>query len=173
MQTFKIEKNDTQCVVTWRHIVSGYSFLLICLVLWMVACVLLVNEVFVKQKFIMLVLALPAWGGWIVCFKLVVDMLFGKTKFVLDGTGLQSTWTCLFFKHEKRIDFADLHRFEKIVNQEEAEDSGQRLYYFRVVGRENNINYFISWDEKELDDLCEQLNAFLETLKAASSVDAA
>ena len=172
MQTFKIEKNDTQCVVT-LHFFSRVALfvMLFFFVIWTSGCVAMVCAAYVHQELGWLLLALPFWLFWFAGFAMFVNMLFGKMRLVLDAAGLESSWTCLFFQRGKWIDLIEICEFKHIVHV----DANRRAssVQIRVICRERNVNYYcFPSGVQEIDDLCTQLNAFLETLKAASSVDA-
>ena len=167
MQTFKIEKNDTQCVVTVRYFhVSIVFFLLLWLTFWTPCCVGIAHVVYDDQRLVPFLFAVFFYGCWFLGFTSLVNVLFGNTRIVLNETGLESIWTCLFFKRKKRIDLTDIHRFEKIVDTGEGTGSWNRSYQFRVVCQGKNATYycFPSY-EKEVEALCNHLNVFLETLK--------
>jgi len=98
---------------------------------------------------------------------LVIDGLFGKTRLVLNENGLESTWTCLSLKRKKQIDLTKIRRFEKIIHYGKW---GRWHCQFRVLCNGLNTNFIapagrLTSASKELDDVCEQLNAFLKTLK--------
>ena len=167
MQTFKIEKTDIQCVVTWRYFtICGLLFMFVWLAIWTVCCVAMI-EIVSEHDIGILLIALFFWFFWMLAVATLINMLFGKTRLVLDETGLASLWTCLFFKRKKRIDLTDINRFEGI------DEGGDCWYRFRVVCREKNAVYScvpsIS-SEKEIENLCNQLNALLETLKQSRNL---
>ena len=163
MQTFKIEKTDSQCVVSWRY----YTF---------DACVLAGFMVFagIFVSIVMLVLvtpilvALPLGGLWsLLSFVVMCHTLFGNTKIVIDESGLVSAYTCLILKREKRIDLAKIRCFEKIDRRLKSRLS----YSLRAACQGGDIDFSLPTKdfEKELDDLCNQLNVFLGTLKAEAA----
>jgi len=168
MQTFKIEKNDTQCVVAWRY--SGgcqIFFMVFWLAFWTVGCVMLVHAVFVAklEDPILPLFALPFWFFWFVGLALLLNTLFGKTRIVLNETGLESTWICLFIKRKRGVELENIRWFERF--DVESEEPGSSVTtQFRAVCQKKNANYYdLPAREEEVDALCEQLNAFLETLK--------
>ena len=168
MRTFKIEQTETQCVVTWRHFHCVVFFLFPFFVGWTVACVFLTYGVFAIQQlqFGVIFLGLLFWGVWFFLFTEVFDMLFGKTQFVLDKNGFKSVWTCLFFKRQKQIELAGIQQFEpKIILNKEL----PHTYFIRVVLPENHSDFRVS-EEKDMNDLCVRLNAFLAILKAKAVV---
>jgi len=169
MQTFKIEKNDTQCVVTLRYFyytdIIGFV-LLVCLLYPGVA---VLYHLVVVQRDDVIFAALFVWGIWLIFFVLFLHSLFGKTRLVLARDGLETMWTFLFIKQEKWYELADICRFEAISYQRWK---GGITYTVRVVLQENDVSFNTFASGSEVADLCEHLNAFLETLKAASSVDA-
>jgi len=169
MQTFKIEKTDTQCVVTWYYF-SGciLLFMLVWLGGWTVGCGLLTHLVVVEQELWALLFALPFWFFWFGGFAMLANTLFGKMRFVLDETGFESTWTCLFVKRTKRIDLASIHWFERFeTDTEGGEVTGQ----LRVVCQTKNAEYYcLPKNVKDIEALCEQLNAFLQTLHRSAGI---
>jgi len=169
MQTFKIEKNDTQCVVSWRY--SGGCSILFCIVWlagWTVGCVMLAQSApfFVKQSPIVFPLfASIFYLLWFAGLALLLNTLFGKTRIVLDETGLESTWTFLFIKRKRGVELENIRWFERF-DVESREPGYSVTSQFRAVCQKKNSNYYgLPASEEEVDALCEQLNAFLETLK--------
>ena len=162
MQAFKIEKTDSQCVVTWRY----YN-----------------REVFVG--FIILagltigmtfLFSLPLWGLALFFIALIVHTWSGKTTIVLDAEGLHSTYTNLIrSKHDKRMDLTDIRRFEKQIRYNHGKlSSTQYTYLLRAVcqnDRSSKSFGALATEDlaKELDDVCDQLNIFLGTLKAEAA----
>jgi len=150
MRTFNIEKNETQCVVTWRH----YN-----------------SDVFVGF-FILAVLAfgiawftqLPLWGLTILFLVLAVHIWSGKTKIVLGTDGFHSTYTNLIRKREQWFDLADIRHFEKRMVSFRTD-----TYSLRVDWEGGKATFHLPPKvlPSDLDDLCEQLNDFLEMLKAS------
>jgi len=191
MQTFKIEKNDTQCVVTWRHFDLTVILLFIIFAGLTVIAAFFVYGVFVRHAFGAIPIALLFWGLWLFLLALIFDNLYGETTFVLDENGLDIIYTCLLFQNEKRIALDEIVCFEKEMSYHHKDRRKRRpTYLLRVACREDNIRKsfrlhtrksksfglpskekFLSLPtfgkelEEEIDDLCEQLNAFLETLK--------
>jgi hypothetical protein len=160
MPTFNIEKTDSQYVVTWRHFSVVIIFLFVFLLFWTYICVSTVHAIINKQQFGLILFALPFWAFWIVIFGLIVNMLFGETRFILDKTGLESTWTCLAIKRAIRIELHKIQRFERLAYR-----NGIESHFLRVVCKRNNVDVStLAWD-KEVYALCDQLNIFLGTLK--------
>jgi len=118
-----------------------------------------------------ILLALICWGGWFLALGKIVNAFFGNTRFVLDKNGLETTWTCLSFKQEKRISIGKICRFDchrKVMGLHGKAARWHRWLY--VVCDNNKVSFltpagFLTQSSKELDDLCNQLNAFLKTLK--------
>jgi len=161
MQTFKIKKTGSQCTVTWRHLNYIAVFLLVFFTGWTVGCATLVYAVFIKQELFVFLFALPFLAFWFGLFTWVAHILFGKTRFVLDEDGLETVYTCLFFRRGKHFDLADIRRFETKVFES---NKGRRTYSLRVVLQGSDTSYSIPADENELNRLCKQLNDFLNLL---------
>ena len=165
MQTFKIEKNETQCVVTWRHFHITALFGLIVLAGVTVAGVFILHTGLIQREIIVILFSLPVWGLWLFMFVAIVHTLFGKTTFVLNKNGLDTVFACLVFEREKQFDLADIFHFEKHFVRYTGR---QPVYAIRVVFQNDQTSkHFLVpiVPVKDLDDLCNQLNAFLETLK--------
>ena len=173
MQTFKIEKTETQCVVTWQFYTHAVFVLLPFLACLTFPCVVVIYHVFTKQ-----VPVQQFWNGltillffgtfWFVFFVFVANIFFGKTRLVLDKTGLETLWTCLFFKRKKRIALTELRRFEKVIRKGK---NGNRWYLLRVIG--NKKFHFMTpskSNEYELDELCVRLNVCLKALQACRQI---
>lgn len=109
MRNLKIEKTDSQCVVTWEF------------------------------------------------------LLFGKCRVVLNENGLESSWTGLVSNKEHRVSLADIRLFQRITRSHK----GRASHWLQAVcqGKNKNIDYSSRGGRKEIDDLCDQLNAFLVKLK--------
>jgi len=179
MQTFKIEKTETQCVVTWRHYTHGVFVVFFVLAVLTVPMVIFTLQI--PHALVAFFVALPLWIMWFILFTSTIHTLFGQTQFVLDEEGLNTIYTCLKFKSEKRFALAEIRRFEKEAHRSKNRDS----HSLRVVHQEDNDNTMKSFRlhtnggesksfvlpvkdgiENELDTLCDQLNIFLGTLKA-------
>lgn len=129
---------------------------------------LLTHLAFVERDLIVFLLVLPVWGFWLLIFALIVHMLFGKTKFFLSEDGLNTMYTCLTIKRERRFDLADVCCFAKYISDKPGKyNSGQSHHFLRVVCQSGNVDFWLPTKklEDELDDVCDQLNNFLETLK--------
>ena len=164
MRTFKIDKTETQCVVTWRHWRFRDIPLLLFFALLTVACVALTRDGFDGWGEI-----LAAWTIWSGIFVWVANTLFGKTRLVLDEDGLETVWTCLTIKREKNFDLADIRRFETEVRRRKKSTT----YLLRVVLQEDGNEFRCPSRRTELDNLCEQLNAFLKILKTGTAPETA
>ena len=169
MRTFKVEQSEAQCVVTWRHYPSWVVLikrLMLVVVLPLFGLIAIAN--FDEHGGIEWILAaLMVLGFWFLGFALIANDLFGKTRFVLNENGLTTTWTCRFLKREKRIALTKIRHFEK---QNSYCKAGRWSCHFCVVCGGSNINFLapagrFTSASKELDDVCNSLNAFLETLK--------
>ena len=180
MQTFKIEKTDSQCVVTWRHYTRLGVFVMFSGLAFM-AIPLVTLTPHALHALIVFCAALSIWIFWLLSFAFVVHMLFGETQFVLDEDGLNAIYTCLTFESEKRFALTEIRRFEKDIrwrkNRDTCllrvsfhEESDNSMKSFRLHTNGSKSKSFClpvkGGIEDELDVLCEQLNAFLETLKA-------
>ena len=142
------------------------------LTLWSVGCGFSIHFVFIKREglFVLLV-ALPFWTFWFVGLAVIINMLFGKTLFILDENGLDKVWTCLSFKRVKHFDLADIRRFETKANKDW--ENGKTNFSFQVVLQAGYTDFYIYFDaEKEdLNNLCRQLNGFLKTLKTDNATE--
>ena len=162
MQTFKIEKNDTQCVVTWRH----YSYVYASLFLF----ILVAGPIFgLTTPVVDPWTTLLGVGLWFYALVASVNVFFGKTRLVLGVNGFQSTWTCLFLKREKHIQLDYIHRFAKIIKYRQTIGLKLEVFYRNmedgpIISTPDSVFYTPAY-EYDIDDLCTQLNAFLETLK--------
>ena len=162
MRTFKIEKTDTQCVVTWRYYsdaVFVWFLLLAALTVWLA---------WITQ--------LPLWGLAILFLTLAVHTWSGKTKLTLDAEGLLSTYTNLIRKREKRFALTDIRRFEKQVRYSTGKlSSSQYTYLLRMVCQNDRASQSFGIPQKEfleeeLDDPCNQLNIFMGTLRGGAAI---
>ena len=166
MSTFKIEQTDSQCVVTWRHISCAVIPLLIFFTAWTAGSVFFTcMALFVEQDFHVFLFTLPFLAISFILFAVIANMLFGKTRLVLDENGFESDWTCLSIKREKHVELADIRRFETKVHRSRK---GGPTYSLQVVLQERSTNFTAPADEKELNSLCKQLNVFLNVLKTGS-----
>ena len=108
-------------------------------------------------------IAIPiCWACWLFLFALVANMLFGKTRIVLDANEFKSVWTGLFIREKKRFDLTDIRRFETKIHRH---NRGPDTYSLRIVLQKDDARFSVPADKEELDDLCRQLNALLKTLK--------
>jgi len=167
--TFEIEQTDSQWSRTRRHFVIRDSPVLILLVFFSVISAFMVYAV-VRQPDNLDVLggALIAWGFWLIHFLMSAHLLFGKTKIVLDMSGLASLYTCLMFVYVKRrVELVNIRCFEKKICYDQQ---GQPYYMLRAACQDNKTFFDIlsKESENELDDLCKQLNTFLNKLKQSA-----
>jgi len=170
MQTFKIEQTDTQCIVTWRHNPHVVVIVLWIIILAYVSPILPVfaHQIFVQHAFFIILIAIPFGIIWLLLLMTIAHGLFGKTQFVLNRDGLDATYTCLTIRSYKWFSLIDICCFEKVIH-------GRGCDYLRVVGLDDIAsmsfrlpfarNLSDKMARKELDDLCNHLNAFLEMLK--------
>ncbi|MCL2709524.1 MAG: hypothetical protein FWE95_01475 [Planctomycetaceae bacterium] len=170
MQTFNIEKTDSQWEVTWRYFSLDVIVSLAFFAFWTGMLGLMTCMVLVHQRFEFLLFLLPFWAVVFGLFAWVANILFGKTRFVLDKDGLETEWTCLSIRRERRFDLADIRRFETKVRHG---NKGRRTYSLQIVLRLDNANFSAPTGESTFDDLCKQLNDFLHTLKTGDAPDAA
>ena len=110
----------------------------------------------------MFLFTLPFLAISFILFAVIANMLFGKTRLVLDENGFESLWTCLSIKREKHFELDNIQRFETKVHRR---SKGGPTYSLQVVLQGNSTNFTAPADEKELNSLCKQLNAFLNVLK--------
>jgi hypothetical protein len=161
MQTFQIEKTDSQCVVTRQHFSGGIIIVFIVLAALTVGNVFMLYLFLVQQKLYAL-FVIPALGGlWLFMLLLILDSLYGNTLIVLGENGLETTYTCLRYKSQKRIELTKLCRFEKQVTRHKNNIS----YYLRIVSQKHTDDIILT-SKQEMNNLCDQLNIFLGTLKA-------
>jgi hypothetical protein len=158
MPTFQIDKTETQCVVTWRHYHTAVF------VWFIVLAGLAIGGAFLA--------GLPLWGLAFFLIALIIHTLFGKTKIVINADGFHSMYTNPMKRRDKRIELAEIRRFEKQMRSSTGKlSSSQYTYLLRVVSQNERSSKsfgFPSTDtlEEEIDELCAQLNIFLGTLKA-------
>jgi hypothetical protein len=166
MRTFHIEKTDSQYVVTWRHftVIAFNSLMLI--VFSPLLCIIALDNVLNGENFaidLVGLVVLIGLGLWI--FAVAVNGFFGKTRLVLNEHGVEIIWSCLFLISRRWINLPDIRQFKKI---------GEAKWYsrLRVVWNNRNADYITPAGfltpkaSKKLDTLCDELNAFLEMLKA-------
>ena len=166
MRTFKIEKTETQCVVTWWWRDYGMAFFMIFNLATLTGVMALLTYLTLMQSVGLFYASAHACSYVVIgllSFVLLTHNLFGETKFVLDKNGFKRTYTCRLFTFEKQIDFTDIRHFKKKIR---SRGKGQSIYYLRVICQEDSASKSFLPAVRELDDLCDQLNAFLETLKA-------
>ena len=127
---------------------------------------IMVDLIFIQHEYVVILSALAILAFWLFTFAMTVHLLFGKTKFVLGIDGLYTKYTCLVFQREKLFALADICCFDPGIRRNQ-----KGIYSLRVVCLKSKSckNYSLPPHavlEEEADDMCEQLNAFLETLKA-------
>ena len=162
MSTFNIEQTDSQCAVTWRHFSCAAIPLLFFFTVWTAGCGFMTSVALVQQQFEVLLFMLPFWAISFVLLVLITNMLFGKTQLVLDENGFESQWACLSIKREKRFELDNVRRFETKVHRSRK---GGPTYSLQVTLQGSSANFTAPADEKELNSLCKQLNAFLNLIK--------
>ena len=165
MRIFKIEKTDTQYIVTWRHF-SVISFnIIMLLMVGAFFCFVAIVDALAGNLVAVLCLLLV-----LVCGKFVLGYIaknyFGTTTLVLDENGLKSIWTWLSFKREKRIALDEIRCFDMQAYCGKPTRWHRRLY---VICNGKNIGFlttagFNTGAAGELDALCDQLNVFLDEL---------
>ena len=188
MQALTIEQTDSQCVVTWRHfsigtiaravLVGGVVLSPICF--WTIAEFF--NRLRMDDDVSGAVTLLAIFGGmWLWCFAVLLNSLYGKMSFALDGKGLETTWTCPLMKQRKQFELDDIQGFKREdypINQGKG-SRRQGLWYTRMrvqCKREYFVDYmvplpiFSAGADKEFDDLCDLLNTFLGELKSVMPV---
>ena len=170
MKTFKIEKNETQCVVTWWYF-SGAAVVLCGFLAYVTFfCVMITRELFVTQEGFWFIFAPLLWGVWCFLFAKAADEPFGKTRLVLHKGGLEIRWTWLFIRRKKRCNLADIRCFRKRTDRAYMTHAGFPLHGFishslRIVHQKGEISFRVPSSKEELTKLCNRLNAFLNKLK--------
>jgi hypothetical protein len=93
-------------------------------------------------------------------------LLGGKSQIVLNENGLESLSPGLFSNVEHRVSLSDIRMFERATRHH---GKGRTSHHRRAVcqGKNKSIDYATPQNVKEIDDVCEQLNAFLVKLKTA------
>ena len=170
MQTFNVEKTDSQCVVTWWYFSGDAVFLFGFLAFLTVWCVAITRELFIKQEIWLFIFALLFCGVWCVVFTFAANAPFGKTRLVLHKNGLEIRWTWFFIKRKKRYELANIRCFRTQVHQPNVgiprwAPRGEITYSLRIIRQVGDISFKVPSRKEELKKLCKQLNAFLETLK--------
>ena len=176
MRTFKIEKTDTQCVVTWWYFSGAAVFLFVFFAFQTVVIGLATWELFVKPSIFWFFFMLPFWAVWCVVLAVFTDAPFGKTRLVLHKNGLEIRWTWFFIKRKKRYDLANVRSFRREVNRAIASAHGLPLYGYtsyslRIVRQVGEISFRVPSGKEELKKLCSQLNAFLNKLKSTRAAE--
>jgi hypothetical protein len=174
VQTFQIEETDSSYSVTWRHFsatVISYIFIVALLSLF---CFLGTAKLVNKMEPNMLCFMIAIWTLWICYFGGLLNTLFGKTKFVLDNEGLEATWTCLLYKQKTRIDINNIDHFKREDyprKRKHERKAGNWATRIRVVCNKGYFDYVVPISiinaiaQKEFDDMCDQLNVCLISLK--------
>jgi len=169
MRTFKIEKTDTQCVATWRWRDYGMAFFMIINLATLTGVMALIAYLTLMQSVGLFSASVHACSYVVIgllSFVLLTHNLFGETKFVLNKNGFKRTYTCRLFTFEKQIGLTDIRHFEKKIR---SRGKRQSIYYLWVICQEDSASKSFLPAVREPDDLCDQLNAFLETLKENES----
>ena len=168
MPTFHIEKTDSQYVVSWRYF-TRRSFVVLFAVLaaFTIFEVFFLHLAFIQQEPTAIYLVLGFGFLWIIIFFVLLNALFGESKIVLDIEGLETSYTCLWYKRNKRRELADVRRFETIIIRQK----GGATHRLRIVCQKKNVEFnFPEQLSKELgilrDQISDQLNIILGTLKA-------
>ena len=161
MQTFKIEKTETQCVVTWRNFP-----LLFVLITFLAFPVFFGVFLLPEQRFadfavmcgVSLLFSTPF-------FVIFLCLWFWKGRLVLDETGLESLSTFFAIESKKRVRLDELRLFKKEISRGSKGSTSSKL---RAVCQGSNVDFItLGASQKEINDLCEQLNALLNRLKTA------
>ena len=164
MQTFKIEKNETQCVVTWRYfsvfVLAVFTFA------FCVALAFLWGALFFDWKLIVMFIAGLLFSAiWLIAFLV---MWFWKVRLVLDETGLELRQTFFSIEYKRQISLADIRLFERYIPR--SSKGGQSSDKLRVVCGGNN-DVYLNAPGSDTYELCRQLNAFLIKLKTANGIN--
>ena len=157
-----IEQTGSQYTATWNYFSSYFYAKLTFLVPWTAVCVYMTYNLFILQHQATALITLVLWGFWFRPFIDTVNMLFGKTRLVFDEKGFHTLYTCLNFKREKQIALIEISRFETHYHYWQA--------YLQVVynnGKKYRCTASSVTPKKELDDMCRQLNVFMETQKSS------
>ena len=159
---------------------GGLFFMFIIFAGLTVGSVFFAYSVFVFQQFHAFPFAFAVWVFWLYWFIQIDHTLFGKTEFFLNKDGLNTMHTALTLKYKKRFDLTKICHFAKEVHHHQKHPI---FYSLRVVCQDDNViksfrlhpsnsnSFNLPLNEglaEELDNLCEQLNAFLEKLKAGN-----
>jgi hypothetical protein len=89
----------------------------------------------------------------------------GKTRLVLNENGLESLSAGCFSDVKHRVSLADIRLFRQ-ETRSHGKARTQRFLQAVCQGKNKNIDYYASSAKgKEIDAVCEQLNAFLVKLK--------
>ena len=175
MQTFQVEKTESSYIVTWRHFSATMISCVFIIVVLFPLCFLGTVNLFHGKNVSLFILAV-FWGIWLWSFGWLLNILFGKTRFVLDCDGLKAIWTCFLIKQKKQIDINDIHCFKREDyprnHGKSVRKQGNWATRIRVACQDD---YFVDYvvpigitnvrARKELDNICVQLNAFVENLK--------
>jgi len=176
MPTFQIETTDSQCTVTWRQF-SSYAHVIVIFVALSIVTAFFLHSAFVQPVFVIGLAGLVFGGVGFLALAGIIDALFGKTKIILDKEGLEMTYTCLWIKRGLRRNLTEIRRLEPlpiIGHKNGATYKLRAAYKLRAVcQKNNNANFALPLltkeSKKELNALCDHLNIFLGTLKAAKS----
>jgi len=160
MQTFKIEKTDSQCVVTYCHFSYVALVIFSASLLFLLAC--LGGAIFHDwQLWLMFLVSLFPTA---IFFAVFMGLWCWKARLVLDETGLELLRTCFSIEDKKRFSLAEIRLFKLEIYHGTR---GRQTYRLRVVGQRNNTDFQIPGSASEIENLCDKLNAFLRKLKTA------
>lgn len=164
MQTFHVEKTDSQYIVSWGYFTYGIIFGFLVLIGLAFSCLWLLHLAFVQQIFAVGLLAITLCGVWFLMLVGVLNTLFGSIKIILDEEGLETRYSCLWINRKKRIDLAEIRRFEAHALRH---NRGQ-VHRLRIVRQKNHDELSLppKYVKKELEGLCNQLNVLLGVFKA-------
>ena len=165
MRVFKIEKTDTQYIVTWRNFsVVSFNFIMVLMAGTLPCLAAIVGALAGDLRAVLCLLVVLVCGKFVLGY--IAKNYFGATTLVLDENGLESTWTWLSFKREKRIALDEIRRFDKQGRSGKA-TRWHRWLYVICNGKNVGFNTTAGFNAKsagELDVLCNQLNDFLDEL---------
>jgi hypothetical protein len=188
MRNFTIEKTDSQCIVTWYFYSLVVVVLFILLAGLTVGSVFFTHVMFVQQQFQAIPFVLAFWGFWFLIFVATDHYLFGKTMFVLNEEGLNTKYTCLMFKSEKRFALAGIRFFVteirrhtsrrgnvsysyllQVVQATHEDDNAMKSFRLHT-SKNKSFSLPPNVGENEVNDLCNQLNVCLKALKTGQPI---
>ena len=169
MQTFNIEKSDSQCIVTWRYVGQWRLLFLVALVLiaWAVLSVVFISE----QRFVEFAITS---SGALPFAAILFALRYWTVRLVLDETGLELHWKFFSIERKRRFSLDEIRLFQLEIYQASSYGRGRHRRQtdpsnrLRVVCQEDdNADFYTPASAREVNDLCDQLNDFLSRLKTA------